>query len=154
MKRHLIPEKIKSQTLNIMTFMGTPPFYIGLCLLLLPFSIKLCVTYLLAVVVTEIVCAIIKLVTRTERPTPRKRETLYDQYDASTFPSAHTARIASNVSIIVAAYPHIYFILAGASMILAVAYSRLALKEHYSVDVIVGAFVGIATSLLIYHWMF
>jgi len=146
--------KNKLRTLNAITFMGTPPFYIALCALFLPFNIKLCITYLIAVIATELVCAIIKLITRTERPTPRKRETLYDQYDASTFPSAHTARIASNVSIIIATYPTIYFSLAGTSMMLAVAYSRLALKEHYPADVIVGAFVGITTSLLIYYWTF
>lgn len=134
--------------------MGTPPFYIGLCILFLPFNIKLCITYLLAVTVTELVCAIIKLITRTERPTPRKRKSLYDQYDASTFPSAHTARIASNVSVIIVVYPVIYFILAGTFMIFAVGYSRLALKEHYLADVIVGAFVGVTTSLLIYNWIF
>lgn len=143
----------KMKMLQVYTFLGTPPFYFTICAILLLFSLKLSFVYIIAVFATELLCAIIKLSTRTERPTPRKRVTLYDQYDASTFPSAHTARIASNVSILYAAYPNLYLAPIGIFIIFAVAYSRIALKEHYFADVIVGALVGILTSILIYWWL-
>lgn len=144
----------KQQVVNAITWFGTPPFYLLLCALLFPFNRKLCYLYLFAVIATEIVCAVIKLITRTERPTPRKRETLYDQYDASTFPSAHTGRIASNMSILFAAYSSSYIAAIGICMILSVGYSRVALKEHFLVDVIVGGIVGIIVSLLIFGWLY
>jgi undecaprenyl-diphosphatase len=147
---------MRNKIIHYMTFMGTPPFYFMLSLPLLAFGMKIFVAYYISIAATEIICAIIKLATRTERPTPRKRVTLYDQYDASTFPSAHTARIASNTSIMVFYFWNswsIFLLVPGAFLIASVAYSRIALKHHFIKDVMFGAIIGIAISFLTYIGM-
>lgn len=144
----------KERVIHGITFLGTPPFYFLASLPLFIFSFRLVLTYYLAVIATELVCAAIKLLTRTERPIPRKRLTLYDQYDASTFPSAHTARIASNATVVFLFFQGAWPAALGCMLIVLVAYSRVALQHHFIKDVAVGALVGIATSALIYRSVF
>lgn len=148
------PANKKERTIDLVTFMGTPPFYFLLSLPLFVWGTRLVLAYYLAVVATELVCAVIKLLTRTDRPTPRKRVTLYDQYDASTFPSAHTGRIASNATVVFMFFPSTWLAALGAVLIVLVAYSRVALRHHFIKDVVVGALVGIATSAWVYGWVF
>lgn len=145
---------MNEKNLNRLTFMGTPPFYFILSLPLLFFPIKIFFAYYCAIITTKIVCAIIKLLTRTDRPTPRKRITLYDAYDASTFPSAHTARIASNTSIMALCFWSLP--LAALALLLTgtVAYSRVGLKHHFMRDVVVGACLGAAISALTFVGFF
>ncbi|MDR3352401.1 MAG: phosphatase PAP2 family protein [Zoogloeaceae bacterium] len=145
---------MNERNLNRITFMGTPPFYFLLSLPLLLFSTRIFLVYYVSILATEIVCAVIKLLTRTDRPTPRKRVTLYDAYDASTFPSAHTARIASNTSIIALCFWSLPLAAFALVLTLAVAYSRVGLKHHFLVDVLVGAVVGVAISALTFFWLF
>ncbi|VAW76843.1 hypothetical protein MNBD_GAMMA12-2590 [hydrothermal vent metagenome] len=153
MSNRLLQVSVKQRFLELATFVGTPPFYFLICLLLLPLNQYLLVVFLVAVAATEVVCAVIKLVTRTERPTPRKRETLYDEYDASSFPSAHTARIASNMAILVLAYPTVILTVIGIVLVAIVAFSRVALQEHYLVDVIAGAITGALVSYFVYDYL-
>jgi undecaprenyl-diphosphatase len=145
---------MNERNLNRITFMGTPPFYFILSLPLLFFSTRIFLAYYFSIVVTEIVCAAIKLLTQTDRPTPRKRVTLYDAYDASTFPSAHTARIASNTSIIALCFWSLPLAALAVFLTVAVAYSRIGLKHHFMVDVIVGAGVGLLVSALTFFLLF
>jgi len=148
------PVSTKERAIQFITFMGTPPFYFLVSLPLFAWGIRLVLAYYLAVVSTELVCAAIKLLTRTDRPIPRKRLTLYDQYDASTFPSAHTGRIASNATVVFMAFPSAWLAALGGILIVLVAYSRVALRHHFIKDVVVGALVGIATSAWIYGRVF
>lgn len=147
------PVSKKERFVHFATFMGTPPFYFLLSLPLFIWGIRLVLAYYLAVASTELVCAAIKLLTRTDRPIPRKRLTLYDQYDASTFPSAHTARIASNATVVFMFFQSTWLAALGSVLIVLVAYSRVALRHHFVKDVVVGALVGIATSAWIYGWV-
>lgn len=140
--------------LNATTFMGTPPFYFLLSLALANKETGALLAYYLAVFSTELVCAAIKLLTRKERPIPRKKSTLYDQYDASSFPSAHTARIASNATIICIFFSNTWLYLLGGTATALVAYSRVALRQHFIKDVWAGALVGAVTSAWIYRCIF
>ncbi|WP_180838841.1 phosphatase PAP2 family protein [Variovorax sp. RO1] len=144
----------KERAIHCVTFLGTPPFYFLASLPLLIFGFRLVLAYYLAVMATELVCAVIKLLTRTERPIPRKRLTLYDQYDASTFPSAHTARIASNATVVFLFFQGAWLAALGCMLVVLVAYSRVALQHHFVKDVVVGALVGIVISTLIYRSVF
>ena len=144
----------RERAIHFVTFMGTPPFYFLVSLpLFIFFESRLVLAYYLAVASTEMVCAVIKLLTRTDRPIPRKRLTLYDQYDASTFPSAHTGRIASNATVLFMCSQSAWLAALGCALIALVAYSRVALRHHFIKDVLAGALVGIATSALICRWV-
>jgi len=145
---------LRIKGLQVLTFLGTPPFYLALGTIVAACNFSLALLFFLSIFLTELVCAVIKLLTRTERPTPRKRESLYDQYDASTFPSAHTGRIASNLTMIVAAYPQPLLVLGSLVIVGGVAYARVSLKHHYRMDVLVGGIIGFATSLSLFVWLY
>jgi membrane-associated phospholipid phosphatase len=141
--------------LQTFTFFGTPPFYFGLTIVVFFFSPLTSLFILITVGVTELICAIIKLITRKSRPIPReKEETLYQKYDASTFPSAHTGRIASNMAMIYLANPAIYILIIGVLLTVLVAWSRVALKQHYVSDVVAGAVTGVTFTYLVFKWLF
>lgn len=139
--------------LEAATFLGTPPFYLGLAALLAFHGLREAFVFLLAVGTTETVCAGIKLATRTERPIPRPRRTLYEQYDASSFPSAHTARIASNATILYLCFPSVWSLSAGVLVVAATAWSRVAARVHWVHDVVVGAALGVAVSWPFHGWV-
>ncbi len=139
--------------LDAATFLGTPPFYFGVAALLALHGLREALAFLLAIGATETVCAGIKLATRTERPIPRPRRTLYEQYDASSFPSAHTARIASNATVLYLCFPSVWSLGAGVIVVAATAWSRVAARVHWVHDVIVGAVVGLAVSWPFHGWI-
>ncbi len=146
---------MKKKIWEIFTFLGTPPFYFGLTIVVFFFSPLTSLFILISVGITELICAIIKLITRKSRPIPReKEETLYQKYDASTFPSAHTGRIASNMAMIYLANPAIYILIIGVLLTALVASSRVALKQHFISDVIAGAVTGVTLTYLIFKWLF
>lgn len=139
--------------LEAATFLGTPPFYLGLAALLAFHGLREAFAFLLAVGATETVSAGVKLATRTERPVPRPRRTLYEQYDASSFPSAHTARIASNATILVLCFPSAWSLSAAVLAVAATAWSRVAARAHWIHDVVVGAVLGVAVSWPVHSWV-
>ncbi len=145
----MIKEKKIEFILKAASYIGMPHFYIPLFLFLLVININLAIKFIISILITELLCAIIKLATRTDRPIPRKRITIFDQYDASTFPSAHTARIASSFTTLSVFYQNYFIILLSVIMIFIVGYSRVKLKHHFIQDVIFGGAVGIIISLII-----
>jgi membrane-associated phospholipid phosphatase len=135
----------KSNLIALFDFLGTPPFYFSVAAVLAIFRPSAAWRLVVAVVLAEALCAAIKLATRTERPIPhpRPRRTLYEQYDASSFPSAHTARIAACAGSLALSLDHPGWIVAAVLSVLAVAYGRVAQKCHYPVDVAAGGLIGI-----------
>jgi len=139
--------------LEAATFLGTPPFYLAIAGLLAFRDLREALAFLLAIGATETVCAGVKLATRTERPIPRPRRTLYEQYDASSFPSAHTARIASNATVLCLCFPSVWSLIAGASVVAATAWSRVAARVHWVHDVVAGAAIGMVVSWPFHGWI-
>jgi undecaprenyl-diphosphatase len=139
--------------LEAATFLGTPPFYLAIAVLLAFRGLREAFAFLLAIGATETVCAGIKLATRTERPIPRPRRTLYEQYDASSFPSAHTARIASNATVLYLCFPSVWSLSAGLVVVAATAWSRVAARVHWIHDVVAGAAIGAVVSWPFLGWI-
>ena len=127
-------------------FLGTPPFYIGVALCLAPWHLRTALAVIAATVAAELLCALIKLVTRFERPEPHPwpRNTLYAHYDASSFPSAHTARIAACMSVIYFAFGIHWLAVPAMVAIVGTACSRVVGRHHFVRDVLVGGLIGTA----------
>ena len=101
-----------------------------------------------AILTVEIIGAALKFLYRKDRPVPMKRKTLYQIYDAGSFPSIHTARFAALLIVVAKLYLSWEFLLAGLPLVVAVGYSRVYLKKHYPVDVIGGFVIGAVIALI------
>ncbi len=115
----------------IVLFEKSAPYFAGL---------KWVVIFLLL----EVVCAMIKLVFPTHRPIQMKRDTIFQKYTASGFPSVHSARIAALATLCFLTFPKDTFLI-SLFLLLAVlvGYSRVYLKKHFLKDVVVGWLLGI-----------
>ncbi|MBS3163339.1 phosphatase PAP2 family protein [Candidatus Woesearchaeota archaeon] len=147
MHKHIMDEFFTS-----LTSFGTPLFYALIIIIVSRFNFNLAILILITLVITEIVGGIIKLVYPSDRPIPRKRTSLYEKYDAGTFPSIHTARISA-LAIMINFYYFDYALLAcSILLVLGVGYSRVYLKHHYSIDVIGGFILGAIISIIMRLW--
>ncbi|HII17404.1 TPA: phosphatase PAP2 family protein [Candidatus Woesearchaeota archaeon] len=126
------------------TLFGTP-FVYGLFLLyMLRINLSFALTFALLFIIGEMVCTLVKLAYRKDRPIPRKRRmALHEIYDAGSFPSIHTERITLLVIAlnVLHAGDAVFFACSLAVWGL-VTYSRMYLKEHFFIDVIGGAVIG------------
>ena len=102
---------------SVISLAGTPFFYVPAALLIAFFSRTASVRLAILLFVVEALCGILKFVCPKERPIPLPRKTLYQRYNAGSFPSIHTARIAAMSVFLVAAYPSSAAVAAGAAAI-------------------------------------
>lgn len=72
----------------------------------------------------------------------------------SSFPSGHTATIFAFISILVLWFPKSKWNPLWLMISCAVAYSRLYLGNHFLIDVMAGACIGIFSAFLTYHIVF
>lgn len=142
--KHVMDEFFTSLTL-----LGTPLFYVLVIILISRFNFNLAILILITLLITEVICGAIKLVYPYDRPVPRKRTSLYDKYDASTFPSIHSARIAVLAIMVNLYYSDFILIICSIILVLGVGYSRLYLKHHYLIDVIGGFIFGTIISIIV-----
>ncbi len=126
--------------------LGTPFFYIPVIAYLRLTGSPLAIMLAIAVIVIEAVGAAIKLRFPTNRPIPMPRKTIYQKYDAGSFPSIHTARVTATMVFIGAAHLKAFVVVAGALLSLFVGYSRIYLKKHRLADVAGGLFLGLLVS--------
>ena len=140
-------ESKKSSLWLAVTALGTPFFYIPVIFYFFTINNRTAIIISAAVAVTEILCASIKLAFPTDRPIPRKRKSLYQKYDASSFPSAHTARMAALSTAILLYYPIPLLAAAAISATILVGYSKIRIRHHYIRDVIAGMAIGILAGL-------
>ncbi len=124
------------------TSLGNP-----IILLFVPFAVlgpqPLFYKLLLALLINEVFCSLIKLFFHKPRPDGQAYKGVLEKIDAGSFPSIHASRIslvyftlfnnASNLSL------KITFL----AVIAVVAYSRVALKRHFVTDIIGGITIGI-----------
>ncbi|WP_024914061.1 phosphatase PAP2 family protein [Chania multitudinisentens] len=141
--------------LKILDFFGTPLCYLALGVAVAIWHWQFGVGMIFASVLIELICAIVKLLTRFERPAPHPfpRTTLYSHYDASSFPSAHTARIAACTAMLYFCVPDVRLGLVALVLTAGVAYSRVAGRHHYVRDVVAGALLGAGTAYLLNGWI-
>lgn len=111
----------------------------------IPFVLRL----LIAWVAVEIICWLIKMIYRKDRPAPQARVSFFENIDANSFPSIHTARASVIACSLFFFYQDVLFFMIGAILILGVGYSRIFLKKHYFIDVVAGALIGILIATII-----
>ncbi len=124
------------------TYLGTAPFYALAIIYFALRELRYAIIMAASMAFLECACALIKLAAPTKRPKPVRQEarTLYQKYDAASFPSIHSARMAL---LSVLASHHGLVAAAGLSAAGAVvAYSRIYLKKHYLKDVLAGVLIG------------
>ena len=97
----------------------------------------------------EVAAAMIKLVYKTDRPSPESKNSWFETYQSGSFPSIHTARI-TYLAAILAVFGMIPPFLSILLFILTalVGYSRIILKKHYYKDVVGGFALGALFGLL------
>ncbi len=127
---------------NYISWLGLPYFYLLAIIYLWYIEPILSIRLLFSTIAIEIICAVIKLIYQKERPKPITRRTLYEIYEAGSFPSIHSARIISVFIVLTIISNSILSILVGVFITLAVGYSRMYLKKHDFIDVVGGFLIG------------
>lgn len=133
---------------SFVTLFGSPIFYGLLIFVLLKIDIYFAIKISLFLAFTEIICVFIKIVYRKERPILQARNNLYNKIDANSFPSVHSARIALLAVMFMLNYKNVLIALLGIVLMFFVGYSRIYLKRHYFVDVLVGYLLGTCVALI------
>lgn len=72
--------------------------------------------------------------------------------DTRSFPSGHSSTAFATATMLALTYPKWYVAVPAYTWAGLVGYSRIAVGVHYPSDVIVGALVGMGTSLLVFHF--
>ena len=142
--KHLLDNFFSSATL-----FGTPLFYTLVVLLLIKINFSYAIRFMLALLVLESVCAIIKFAYPQERPNPRPNKSFFERYDAASFPSIHSARILTLAIMANVFYRDNLLLLVSIALAISVGYSRIYLKHHYPRDVLGGFVIGAVISILV-----
>lgn len=134
-------KKILNEIVRDLTSFGNPIILIIISAILLGFGLNL-IIIILGLIIVEIICSIIKLIYKKERPNKEEHSNILEKINSRSFPSLHAARSSfvfltlfflsnSNIS-------KTMFI----AMILLIGLTRILLKKHYLIDVIVGYAIG------------
>lgn len=92
-------------------------------------------------IITALV-VIIRMVYFRERPKRVDHTNFIERIDASSFPSLHTARIVFVAFFVGMTWPLLLWKVFLVFIVLLVAYSRIYLRKHDWIDVVVGAALG------------
>ena len=127
---------------------GTPFFLVPAIIYLFKANQILALDLIYVLIITQIICTIIKYLYPKARPMPMPNKTLIQKYMAGSFPSIHTARITAFSIPIIKFYPRSMILFILILLIISVGYSRIYLKKHYFVDVLAGFLIGAITTIL------
>ena len=108
-------------------------------------------TMLAGVVAVELGCGFIKLIAYRVRPDRQRYTGLLEKVDSGSFPSTHTARATTALTLIYLYGGRPEALLIGAPVVVLVAASRVLLKRHYLVDVLAGGLFGLVTGWLLWR---
>lgn len=78
-----------------------------------------------------------------ERPKKYPHHTFIERLDASSFPSLHAIRTSFLAAILISYFNSYLFSIIAAILLVIIAYSRIYLKKHDKIDVLVGILVGV-----------
>lgn len=104
---------------------------------------------LLALLVNEIFCSLIKIVFPKKRPNGQSYTNLLEKIDAGSFPSIHASRITLVYLTLFSNTESLAIKIVLLAVIILVFVSRVQLKKHFWVDVLGGFVIGI----LIWYFM-
>ncbi len=141
---------IKTGLIEDISALGALPFFLIVMLVLYligqkTFALQLLIGIFLAHAITYF----IRLVYYKDRPQPKKHNSLIEKIDASSFPSLHSVRAmvlfvigSFNLKSVVAVIILFFYMIC-------IFFSRYYLKKHYTVDIFVGAIIGLCIGLLV-----
>jgi membrane-associated phospholipid phosphatase len=111
---------------------------------------------LMAIAVTGLACDLLKFICGRARPTLLFHDGVYGFFffeakgKLASFPSGHAATIAALATALFLIAPKGWKLYLPAAI--AVALSRVILSVHYLSDIVAGAYLGIATTMLVQRW--
>jgi membrane-associated phospholipid phosphatase len=140
-----ILKSISGLVVPSVTYLGNTLILAVIILAAFGFSFRSLIA-LAGLVIIEIVCIGIKFVYFRERPNKQKYTNIIERLDASGFPSVHAARSAF-IFLYIASYSGIAVKVMLIGLILLVGISRLILKKHYLIDIVVGYALGVLVFL-------
>lgn len=135
-----------------MTLFGTPLFYLFLIFMFFEMDRPFAFKFLTILIIVEVICWLIKIVYKKDRPTPQSRTSFIESIDANSFPSIHAARISAIAIALFFFYGGLLFFSIGICLMLGVAYSRIFLKKHDVLDVAAGVFIGALVSSFLFFY--
>lgn len=132
-------------------FLGSIYFFLSIIILSFFFmnqdySIKL----FFSLAITLVIVFSIRFFYFKQRPNKKRYKNLFQKLYNSSFPSVHAARAIILAYFFSKIYFNIFFISGFWLIALLVCYSRIYMKDHYLIDVISGALLGILISILIF----
>lgn len=133
------------------TLFGTPVFYGFFILVLFILESPLVFRIVLALILVELLCIVVRLVYKKERPVAKRGEGFLLKLEANSFPSSHTARISLLATTVFLGYENTALSLIFIFASLLVGYSRIYLKQHYFVDVIFGYIIGVVIGVIAFY---
>jgi len=142
-------EFILDRFFSSVTLFGNPAFYLLILIFLFKINHSSAIKLAIAMLATETACAIIKFAYPKQRPIPRPNKKFFERYDASSFPSIHTARITTLAFMANSFYKDSLLFFISILLVILVGYSRIFLKHHYFKDVIGGIVFGAIASILL-----
>ncbi|HIP48324.1 MAG TPA: phosphatase PAP2 family protein [Lutibacter sp.] len=98
---------------------------------------------LLALLINEIFCSLIKILFPKKRPSGQTYSNLLEKIDAGSFPSIHASRITIVYLTLFSNTESIAIKIAFISVIVLVFLSRVKLKKHFWIDVLSGFIIGV-----------
>lgn len=126
-----------------------------LILILVPFIFlgpsKVFLTLLVALLVNEIIASLIKVIYPKKRPSGQTYSTVLEKIDAGSFPSIHASRITLVYLTLFSHTDSIWIKVVVLLVIALVILSRILLKKHYWIDVLVGFVIGFLIWLLFFY---
>lgn len=112
-------------------------------------NIILFITQLLGLFLSYIIVILIRVLYYKKRPDNQKYSNLVEKIDSSSFPSMHSIRICM-IFIFTYYYLNNFFLsLLFLSLIFLVSFSRIYLKRHFLIDILVGYIIGIFLSIVL-----
>jgi len=137
-KRYI--KTISDEVISDLSGFGNPVVLIILLVLLFGFSYN-ALTILVGMIAVEILSNGVKLFYFKERPVKKKHDNFPEKIYAASFPSIHTARSSFFFFSLYSLSIFPVNVLALIAVVF-VAISRLLLKKHFIMDVIVGLTIG------------
>jgi len=136
--------------MHVITQLGSPLFLIIITILAyLYIDKKAAANLFFAYAIALVVIVGIRSLYFKERPNKKKYHNIFQKLTYSSFPSAHAAKSVIMAYFFSITFPNIYIILLVWALAFLVSYSRIYLKYHFVIDVVVGALLGLAVSLIL-----
>ncbi|MAE13783.1 hypothetical protein CMO92_04410 [Candidatus Woesearchaeota archaeon] len=128
-----------------MTSFGSSYFLAGLIIFCLYIDRNLAVLLLVAFLISLGIVYLLKKLFFVPRPVPDKPKNFIERIDASSFPSAHSSRAAIFGLQLALWFQDLIFTVLIVIFSLLICWSRIELKRHRLIDVVVGGGIGLGS---------